>query len=71
MRAAERTALPAIRFRPWLQAFPDYAFDRRTFGSVGVRTQIDAAEEFASDGWMLWNPGNQYSAGGIDPEATP
>jgi hypothetical protein len=61
-RAKERTRLPSIRFRPWLQAFKDYAFDGRTFTGVEVQEQINAAEEFGSDGWMLWNPGNVYSA---------
>ena len=61
-RAKERTRLPSIRFRPWLQAFKDYAFDGRTFTGVEVREQINAAEEFGSDGWMLWNPGNVYSS---------
>jgi hypothetical protein len=61
-RAKERTRLPSIRFRPWLQAFKDYAFDGRYFTGIEVREQINAAEEFGSDGWMLWNPGNVYSA---------
>jgi hypothetical protein len=60
-RARERTRLPSIRFRPWLQAFRDYAFDGRYFTGVEVREQINAAEEFGSNGWMLWNPGNVYS----------
>lgn len=60
-RAKERTRLPSIRFRPWLQAFRDYAFDGRYFTGAEVREQINAAEEFGSDGWMLWNPGNLYS----------
>jgi hypothetical protein len=60
-RAKERTRLPSIRFRPWLQAFRDYAFDGRYFTGAEVREQINAAEEFGSDGWMLWNPGNVYS----------
>ena len=50
---------------------PARAARSRRDGSVEVRTQIDAAEEFSSDGWMLWNPRNQYSAGGLNPEATP
>jgi hypothetical protein len=60
-RAKERTHLLSIRFRPWLQAFRDYAFDGRYFTGVEVREQINAAEEFGSDGWMLWNPSNVYS----------
>jgi hypothetical protein len=61
-RAKERTHLPSIRFRPWLQAFRDYAFDGRYFTGVEVREQINGAEEFGSDGWMLWNPRNDYTA---------
>jgi len=60
-RAKERTHLPSNRFRPWLQAFRDYAFDGRYFTGAEVREQINAAEEFGSDGWMLWNPSNVYS----------
>ncbi|MGA7180766.1 MAG: putative glycoside hydrolase [Thiobacillaceae bacterium] len=63
--AQKRTALPALHFRPWLQSFRDYAFDRRVFGSEEIRAQIRAAEEFGSDGWMLWNPRNIYSAAGL------
>jgi hypothetical protein len=64
-RAAERTGLPPERFRPWLQAFRDYAFDHRAFGGAEIRAQIDAADKFGSDGWMLWNPHNVYSADGL------
>lgn len=61
-RARQRTQLDAIRFRPWLQAFADYAFDKRQFGEEQIQAQIKAAESFGSDGWMLWNPRNVYSA---------
>jgi hypothetical protein len=64
-RALERTGVSARRFRPWLQAFRDYAFDRRRFGESEIRAQIRAAEEFGSNGWMLWNPTNVYSAEGL------
>ncbi len=64
-RAEERTHLPPARFRPWLQAFKDYAFDRRPFGEREIRAQIRAAETFGTDGWMLWNPRNVYSAEGL------
>jgi hypothetical protein len=61
-RAQQRTRLARLRFRPWLQAFSDYAFDRRSFKTGEVRSQITAAEQFGSDGWMLWNPRNEYDA---------
>ncbi|GLQ93529.1 putative glycoside hydrolase [Dyella acidisoli] len=60
--ALQRTQLPGVRFRPWLQAFRDYAFDHRAFDAVAIRAQIDAAEATGSDGWMLWNSHNQYEA---------
>jgi hypothetical protein len=66
-RAAARTRWPAVRFRPWLQAFPDYAFDRRPFGSAEIRAKIGAAERFGTNGWMLWNPRNVYSRDGLRP----
>ncbi len=68
-RAAERTRLPGVRFRPWLQAFRDYAFDGRHFGGAEIRAQIDAAERFGSDGWMLWNPRNAYTGEGLKARA--
>jgi hypothetical protein len=64
-RAQERTNLPSIRFRPWLQAFRDYGFDRRCFNGKEIRDQINAAGKFGSQGWMLWNPGNVYSLEGL------
>jgi hypothetical protein len=64
-QARQRSGLPATRFRPWLQAFRDYAFDRRPFGGDEIRTEISAAEAFGSDGWMLWNPRNTYSVDGL------
>jgi hypothetical protein len=64
-RAAERTGLAPARFRPWVQAFPDYAFDRRPFRGAEIRAQIDAAERFGARGWMLWNPHNVYSREGL------
>jgi hypothetical protein len=64
-RARERTNLDPIRFRPWLQAFRDYAFDKRQFGREQIQEQIKAARGFGADGWMLWNPRNVYSAAAI------
>jgi hypothetical protein len=64
-RARERTGLDPIHFRPWLQAFRDYAFDRRQFGAEQISGQIHAAEDFGSDGWMLWNPRNVYTTAGL------
>ncbi len=61
-RAQQRTKVDPLRFRPWLQGFADYAFDKRQFGPAQIQAQIKAAESFGSDGWLLWNPHNNYSA---------
>jgi hypothetical protein len=72
--AKQRTGLPGPRFRPWLQAFRDYAFDKREFGAPQIAAQIRAAEAQDSDGWMLWNPRNRYAPDtlpGRDEEVVP
>jgi hypothetical protein len=67
-RMRQRTGLSPRRVRPWLQAFKDYAFDRRAFDADEIRDQIRAAEDFGSNGWMLWNPRNVYSGEGLEPQ---
>lgn len=69
-RAVDRTHIQSNRFRPWLQAFRDYAYDRRQFKSGEIKAQINAAEKIGSDGWMLWNPRNNYSHDGLKNKAT-
>ncbi len=68
-RARERTKIDPVRFRPWLQGFADYAFDKRSFGEEEIQAQIRAAQSFGSDGWLLWNPRNIYSADALGPSA--
>lgn len=69
-RARIRANVDAVRFRPWLQAFKDYAFDRRHFGTEELRQQISAADRFGSSGWLLWNPRNVYVADNIKAATT-
>lgn len=69
--AQKRTGLPAVRFRPWLQAFRDYAFDRRLFGPQEISEQTRAAATAGSNGFMLWNPRNAYTQAGLKLENTP
>jgi hypothetical protein len=64
-RGLERTGVSPLRFRPWLQAFRDYAFHGGDFGEERVQNQIKAAEQFGSNGWMFWNPRNIYPKGGF------
>jgi hypothetical protein len=64
-RAQERLAGQKVRLRPWLQAFRDYAFDKRQFGDAEIRAQIKASADAKAIGWMLWNPRNVYSTDGL------
>jgi hypothetical protein len=63
--AIERSGLAGVRFRPWLQAFKDYAFDRRAFGDKEIGLQIKASEDLATHGWLLWNASNHYTSAGL------
>ncbi len=64
-KALEKAGTSPKAFRPWLQAFRDYAFDRRIYGEQEIRDQIRASEDFGSNGWILWNPRNVYTAAGL------
>jgi hypothetical protein len=64
-QAQLRLNISPKRFRPWLQAFADYAFDHRSFDANEVASQIKATTDFGSDGWMLWNPRNNYDNTGL------
>ena len=66
-RASARTGLPPERFRPWLQAFPDHYFDQRPFGQAEIAAQVEAAETFGANGWMLWHSKSQYRPGDLPP----
>jgi hypothetical protein len=67
-KAQELAGLPAIRFRPWLQAFQDYAFDRRSFKADDIHAQINASDASGSHGWMLWNAASRFSLAGLQQE---
>lgn len=69
--AVDRTGLDPERFRPWLQAFRDYGFDRRPFREKEIRAQIRAAEAVGCTGWMLWNAGSYYTAQGLQQGEDP
>lgn len=63
----KRTKVNPKKFRPWLQAFRDYAFTHLVFGPEQVAIQIRAAKDAHTDGWQLWNPRNDYSNVGLVP----
>jgi hypothetical protein len=62
-RAQERTGVSPLRFRPWLQAFRDYAFRGGDFKEERMQIQIKATDKFGASGWMFWNPRNIYPTG--------
>jgi hypothetical protein len=62
-RAQERTGVSPLRFRPWIQAFRDYAFRGGDFKEDRMRIQIKAAEDFGASGYMFWNARNIYPTG--------
>lgn len=59
----ERVPEAAPKFRPWLQ---DFSYGEGIpYGDAEVRAQIDAAEDFGSSGWMLWNAASDYHEGAL------
>ena len=63
--AVRRTGANPKKFRPWLQAFRDYAFSKLVYGPEQVAAQTRAAADVGTDGWLLWNPHNRYSEIGL------
>ena len=57
-RAVNRlqTVNPTLEIRPWVQDFPDYAFDRRVYTPGEIREQMEGARQAGGRGWMLWDP---------------
>jgi peptidoglycan/xylan/chitin deacetylase (PgdA/CDA1 family) len=52
---------PNLEVRPWIQDFPDYAFDRRIYTPDEIRLQMTGAREGGGRGWMLWDPRVKYT----------
>jgi hypothetical protein len=61
--AIDRTKASPLHFRPWLQAFRDYAFHGGDFTEERMRIEIKAADDSGASGWMFWNAGNSYPKG--------
>jgi len=56
-----RAVNPALEIRPWIQDFPDYFFDRRTYTPDEIRLQMEGARQAGARGWMLWDPRVKYT----------
>jgi len=63
--ALKKSDISSLRFRPWLQSFKDYGYDRKFFRSKEVAAQIKGAQNAACSGWMLWNPASKFSKKGL------
>lgn len=49
----------AAVIRPWIQ---DFSMGEPPYGPVEVRAQIEAVYDAGLNGWVLWNPGSNYTA---------
>ena len=66
-RCQERAQVSPLRFRPWLQAFRDYAFGGQAFGEAGLLQQVKGAADAGTGSYLVWNPRNVYPPGGYRP----
>lgn len=66
-RAVERLEGTGVVVRPWIQDFPDYAFDKRVYTPEEIRAQMQAALDAGAGGWMLWDPRVRYTVEALMP----
>ena len=73
VRAVRRLKVvnPAATVRAWIQDFPDYAFDKRTYTPEEIREQMRGAIEAGCSGWMLWDPRVRYTREALLPAEEP
>lgn len=67
-QAVERLKGTRVVVRPWLQDFPDYAFDKRVYSPEEIRAQMQGALDAGGGGWMLWDPRVRYTVDALKPE---
>jgi len=61
IKAHQKTGIKHLQFRPWLQAFRDYSYNRKHFSTKEIQAQIGAANDAKSSGWMLWHAASRYN----------
>lgn len=66
---AGNAMVPGIKdkLRPWIQDFS--LGPGIPYGNAEVRKQLDAASDFGSTGWLIWNPANVYHDAALKPKA--
>jgi len=60
-KAHAQTGIKSEKFRPWLQAFKDYSYNKKHFKAEEILAQVSAANDAKSSGWMLWHASSRYS----------
>ena len=60
-----KLGIPKEKLRPWLQ---DFSIGGVIYTQEMVRAQIEASEALGVNSWMIWNPGNRYTAGTYNDE---
>jgi peptidoglycan/xylan/chitin deacetylase (PgdA/CDA1 family) len=63
-----KKANPAAVVRPWIQDFPDYHFDKRTYTPHEIQEQMRGATEAGAEGWLLWDARIQYTRDALKPK---
>lgn len=66
-RAVERTQASGTLIRPWIQDFPDYAYDGRVYTPSEIRAQMRGAHWAGGSGWLLWDPRVRYTPEALRP----
>ncbi|GIW08908.1 MAG: GTP-binding protein [Dehalococcoidia bacterium] len=65
--AKRRLKGDAVRLRPWLQYFDDYAYQTgKRYDALEITAQLRAAVDAGASGWMFWDPTNLYARGGFE-----
>lgn len=62
-----RAANPDLELRPWIQ---DFTLGAPEYGPAEVHAQIQASYDLGISGWLLWNAGNEYTEGALEPEGS-
>jgi LysM repeat protein len=66
-RAVNRLKPLGCAVRPWIQDFPDYRFDKRTYGRAEIQAQIKGCFDSGSSGFMVWDPRVRYTEDAYAP----
>ena len=68
-KAVERLQGLPVKVRPWLQYFDDYPWaSGREYNAPEIVAQKQAAVEAGGLGYLLWDPTNRFSRGGLEAD---